>query len=421
MTFLRQLAAVLGLPGFRRLFAVRLVSQLADGVFQAALASSILFSPERAPDAPSIAVAFAVVLLPFTALGPFVGVVLDRWPRRRTIVLSNAVRVALLGVVAADVARGDGGPLFYVLVLLAFSVNRFLLAGLSAGLPLVAPPGLLVVANSVGPTCGSMTYLVGLGLGGLVRGLGGSDAAILLAGAASYGLAALLALRLPFLGPALGDAGDEVREALRHVVAGLVDAVRNLPGLARLGLGVAWAVRVPYAVMIVATVLLYRRHFAGGGTGFEGVGIAVGAAGLGFGLAAVLTPVLEPRLGARRYVAAASLVGAVALLLPAAVLTPWSVTVTSFATGVATQAVKITIDTTVQRVVPDVYRGRLFTLYDVLFNVALILGVVLAALVLPPDGASVPVLLGAAAWYAALAAVVLRRWRSRDELVVTLP
>ena len=420
MTFLRQLTAVLRLGGFRRLFAVRLVSQLADGVFQAALASSILFSPERAPDAASIAAAFSVVLLPFTALGPFVGVALDRWSRRRTIVLSNAVRVVLLALVAADVAHGDTGPVFYALVLLAFSVDRFLLAGLSAGLPLVTPPGLLVVANSVGPTCGSLTYLLGLGLGGLVRGLGGSDAAILLAGAASYGVAALLALGLPFLGPALGEAGDEVREAVRHVVAGLVDAVRHLPGLARLGLLVAWAIRVPYAVLIVAIVLLYRRHFPGDGTGFAGVGVAVGAAGLGFGVAAVLTPVLEPRLGSRRYIAASSLLGAVSLLLPAAVLTPWTVTVTSFATGVATQAVKITVDTTVQRVVPDVYRGRLFTLYDVLFNVALILGVLVAAATLPPDGASVPVLLGAAAWYAGLALVVLRRWRAHDELIPTL-
>ncbi len=224
----------------------------------------------------------------------------------------------------------------------------------------------------------------------------------------------MLGLGLPYLGPTLGEAGEEVREAVRHVVDGLVDAARNLPGLARLGLLVAWAIRVPYAVLIVAIVLLYRRHFPGDGTGFAGVGVAVGAAGLGFGVAAVLTPVLEPRLGSRRYVAASSLLGAVSLLLPAAVLTPWTVTVTSFATGVATQAVKITVDTTVQRVVPDVYRGRLFTLYDVLFNVALILGVLVAAVVLPPDGASVPVLLGAALWYAALAAVVLRQWSAPD-------
>ena len=54
--------------------------------------------------------------------------------------------------------------------------------------------------------------------------------------------------------------------------------------------------------------------------------------------------------------------------------------------GFCAQALKICVDTLVQRHVADEYRGRVFALYDMLFNVALVLAAVLTALVLPADG-----------------------------------
>ena len=53
-------------------------------MLQVALASYVLFSPERQPDAASIAVVLAITLLPFSIVGPFVGVVLDRVSRGRS-------------------------------------------------------------------------------------------------------------------------------------------------------------------------------------------------------------------------------------------------------------------------------------------------------------------------------------------------
>ena len=49
VTALRHLVHLLRGTWFRRLFAVRITSQLTDGVFQVALASYVVFSPERAP------------------------------------------------------------------------------------------------------------------------------------------------------------------------------------------------------------------------------------------------------------------------------------------------------------------------------------------------------------------------------------
>ncbi|HET9901092.1 MAG TPA: MFS transporter, partial [Actinomycetes bacterium] len=124
--------AVVRRRDFRRLLAVRLTGQASDGVFQVALASYVLFSPERRTSAPEIAAAFAVVLLPYSVLGPFAGVLLDRWRRRQVLVWANMLRELFAIGVAALILSGVDGAVFYVAVLAVLSVNRFILAGLWA-------------------------------------------------------------------------------------------------------------------------------------------------------------------------------------------------------------------------------------------------------------------------------------------------
>ncbi len=418
VTLFRDLAALLRFSGFRRLFSVRLLSLGADGVFQVALVSSVLFSPERAPTAGAIATGFATILLPFSVLGPFVGVFLDRWSRRKTLVVANLVRVLLLVVVAWLVGRGEMGWGFYGMVLAAFSVNRFLLAGLSASLPHVVPRDLLVTANAVSPTSGTLAYLAGLGAGGLVHAVTRSDSVVILAGAVFYFLSALLALSLPDLGPDLATADDQVQDAVHHVVRGLVDAARHLPRLARLALTIVSASRLPYGLMIVGVVLLFRSRVAVGGPGgpggpgggMAGVGIAVAASGLGFGAAAFITPSLTERFGIRRYLVGLGLLGAVVQVVPVSLFSTWAIAVSAFGLGIVTQGIKICVDTTIQRVVGDVFRGRVFSIYDVLLNAVFVLATVLAAVFLPPDGRSIPVLAAASAWYLLITALVVRYW-----------
>ena len=424
MTVFRDLAALLRFSGFRRLFFVRLLSQGADGVFQVALVSSVLFSPERAPNAGAIATGFATILLPFSVLGPFVGVFLDRWSRRKTLVVANLVRVALLVMVAWLVGRGEMGWAFYALVLGAFSVNRFLLAGLSASLPHVVPRDLLVSANAVSPTSGTLAYLLGLGAGGLVHAVTGHDSVVILTGAAFYLLSALLALTLPHLGPDLAAADDQVQEAVHHVVRGLLDASRHLPRLARLALTVVSASRLPYGLMIVGVVLLFRSRVAPGGPGgpgggMAGVGIAVAASGLGFGAAAFITPSLTNRFGIRRYLVGLGLLGAVVQIVPVSLFATWAIAVSAFGLGIVTQGIKICVDTTIQRVVGDVFRGRVFAIYDVLLNSVFVLATIVAAVCLPPDGRSIPVLAAASVWYLLITAVVVRYWPRLAERPVT--
>src|SRR5262245_23533676 len=144
MTFLADLRLVLRSRDFRRLFGTRLLAQTSDGIFQVALASYVFFSPDRQPSAQ--AVAFAALLLPYSVVGPFTGVLLDRWRRRQVLVWANVIRAAMVVGVAGLVVTDTTGVPFYASALAVLSVNRFFLAGLSAALPHVVATAELVMA-----------------------------------------------------------------------------------------------------------------------------------------------------------------------------------------------------------------------------------------------------------------------------------
>ena len=92
-----------------RILTIRWSGQLTDGLFQSALASFVLFSPERAPNAVSAALAFSVVLLPYSLIGPYIGTFLDRYSRQRIVRNCNYLRAVNLLVIAWLIDAGATG------------------------------------------------------------------------------------------------------------------------------------------------------------------------------------------------------------------------------------------------------------------------------------------------------------------------
>ena len=100
------LRALLRVARLRLLVLVRVINAFGDGAFQGALVGAVLFSPERAADPMQLATGFAVMLLPYSVIGPFVGSLLDRWSRRQVLVWANALRCLFVIAVAAEIAVG---------------------------------------------------------------------------------------------------------------------------------------------------------------------------------------------------------------------------------------------------------------------------------------------------------------------------
>jgi MFS family permease len=397
MSVLTDLRTVAVHRDFRKLFAVRLVSQCGDGMFQVGLATLFFFNPQNMATAGSVAAAFAVLLLPFTVVGPFAGPLLDRWRRRQVLLLGNALRVVLGLVLAVLMATVGVGVPVYVLALVTLGVNRFLLSALSAGLPRVVPGDLLLMANTLTPTLGAVAAVVGGALGFLINLLvpagPGKDGLVLAVAALLFGAAALLALRLgrDQLGPDRRSGPGQLGQDVRATVADMVDGARYLlarrtPGLA---LGVMAVHRFLYGVNFIALLLMSRNLLsdpADADAGLAMFGLLTGISFAGNGLAIVLTPIAHERMRPSAWIVTCLGVAGVSQAVIATSATFAPLAVGAVLMGLGVQGAKIAVDTIVQRDTDDSYRGRAFALYDVLYNAAFVGAAALAAAVLPDTG-----------------------------------
>ncbi|MET7518869.1 MFS transporter [Streptomyces sp. NPDC005480] len=414
MAVVRDLRVLLRLRDFRRLLALRLLSQGADGVYQVALATYVVFSPEKQTSAGAIASAMAVLLLPYSVVGPFAGVLLDRWRRRQVFLYGNLLRTVLAFLTAVLMLSNAPDWLFYASALCVTAVNRFILSGLSAAMPRLVDAERLVMANSLSPTAGTLAATLGGGLAFAVRLLiSDSDALVVLVGAALYLCAALASL--PMSAELLGPDPELVRPGLRAALSGtaqgLVSGVRHLtarPRAAR-ALAAITLMRFCYGALTVMVLMLCRYSWSSTESdGLALLGVAVAISGAGFFAAAVVTPWAAGRLGPSGWIIVCA--GAAAVLEPALGLpfAPAPMMAAAFVLGLTTQGAKIATDTVVQSSVNDGFRGRIFSVYDVLFNVAFVGAAAVAALILPPDGQSVPLVLTVALIYAAIAGAMAR-------------
>ena len=129
-------------------------------------------------------------------------------------------------------------------------------------------------------------------------------------------------------------------------------------------------------------ILLYRNHFYGPDQldeAFGALALATGAVGAGLFLAALVTPWATRVLTLRRWITVLFVAAAVVTAFPGGLYTQPAILVAGFLTGFCAQGVKISVDTLVQTGVDDVYRGRVFSLYDMIFNVGQVSAAALGA------------------------------------------
>ncbi|MFL6138970.1 MAG: MFS transporter [Frankiaceae bacterium] len=409
--------ALLRRPDFARLYATRLISQGSDGVLQASLASAVLFNPQHQTDPASLAASFTVVLLPYSVVGPFAGVFLDRWRRQRVLVVGNLVRAAVVCLTAGLLAGlGPESVALYAAALVAISVNRFYLAALSAALPHVVAERDLVMANSVSTTSGTVATIVGGGLALALRAVvgpgDGGSALIALAAAAGYVASSLVAGRFDatLLGPTARPEPVPLRGELAAVAHGLAAGARHVRARHRTrdALAAIASHRFFYGISTIATILLYRNHFRDHGllrAGVAGLAEIFAASAVGVLAAAAVTPVVTRRLRKETWIAltlAGAAVVELALGLPylQATFVPAAALL-----GFVAQATKICVDTTVQETVDDDFLGRVFAGYDMLFNITFVVAALASVAWLPADGVSYPAIVVIAVGYAATAAL----------------
>jgi hypothetical protein len=286
-------------------------------------------------------------------------------------------------------------------------IGRFVGSGLSAALPHVVDEDHLVEANALATTAGAITSVVGaacaIGFRTLLgAGDGGSGwtTSIAVVGMLT---SAFIAGRFKtgVLGP---DEVDEPHSPIKAVARGLLDGAKatwHTPSV-RAGLAALLAHRAAFGISLMVTLLLMRYSLEDLGilkAGIGGLGEVAVAGGAGILLAGILTDRIVDRFGVKTTISGALVLATAAQIGLGLPMTLPTVLAAGFVIIFAGQVVKLCVDTAVQHDIGDEVRGRVFSLYDTLFNVAMVTAVSVTATVVPLDGRSPGLLITAAGLY----------------------
>jgi MFS family permease len=390
---------------FPRLWAASAVSSLGDGIRYAALpllAARVTRDPQQVSLVMAAqGAAWLVFALPSGALA-------DRWDRRRTMCVCDAIRCALAAALAVAVATGLASiPL---LVAVAFALvgteTLFYSAGQSA-LPVLVRPGDLPRANGrMYATTVLLTGFVGPPAGAALFGVAAS--APFGADAVSFGLAALLATRLRTdLGPApqtgprrslAAEIGEGARWLWAHVELRTLVLMLTVWNVVEAGV---------FAVLVLWSLETLRMPEAG-------YGLLYAALAVGGVVGSVIAERVGRWLGVGRAMAvcAAATVFAFAGLgavssPPAAVALMSVVGLAAFVSNVLTAAFR-------QSVVPCGIQGRVSSVYRFATWGAVAIGAVLGGAVSGALGQRAPFVM--AALGLGVASVVFLPWLSNERL-----
>jgi predicted MFS family arabinose efflux permease len=405
---LQRIRGALASPDFRKLFAIRLVSQSSDGLFQSALVASVVFlSPEQQDTATGFLQATLVIALPYSILGPFTGVFIDRWPRRRILLLAPWAKAAAVGLVLFDPI--DQSIPFFAGALLIMSVNRFFLSTAAAVVPRLVPHEDLLVANSLATVGGTVALLAGVFVGGRVIDVVDTTAPVVLAAGVGWLAASWIASRIgSSLTPHTKLEDPELlRHQLRRVGVEFSDGARRLLRSPR-AIGPITSItldQIGQGIVLILSLVVLRHTFGEGVASFSNL---IGAGGVGVLVGILTVGELEERFSKPRIVAGAFVVGGIVLLAVSFAIQEWSVLLASFAVGMTFAWKKISVDTMVQEAVPDGYRGRVFSVYDVVYNLARVIAAALAIPMIPNLGVEGSLLVVGAVFL--LWAPVVGRW-----------
>jgi len=163
--------------------------------------------------------------------------------------------------------------------------------------------------------------------------------------------------------------------------------------------------------LTLTALLLARNTFNDPSSPEEGLkdfGFALSFAGIGVFLGAFLAPYGVAKFGRHRWMKLALFASAPCPLILAASATQLALITTALLVSFFGQNLKVTNDALVQSKIDDYFRGRVFAVYDVVVNGAIVSGGIIAALLLPPSGVSAIVPICVSTAYFLIAVVLLR-------------
>lgn len=290
---------------------------------------------------------------PAAVAAPFGGMIGDRFPRLRVMILSDFVRAAALAAAAAAIALDSPAVIVYLLAILVTLVSQVFQPTEAALLPTLAEsPEELAAANVASSTIESVGYFVGPALGGVILALSNVETVFAATAAAFLWSAAMLAL-IPLPAP---EPAREVSRGWQHeALAGFRTIWKD--SRLRLIIGLFAAQTLVYGAFVVLTAVAAIRLLDLGSPGIGYLNAALGVGGLIGGIVAAAL------VGVRRL----ALIFGVALIFwgtPILLIGVWAEAAPAFVlialAGLALTLVDVAGFTLLQRAVPEDVLARVF-------------------------------------------------------------
>lgn len=398
---------------FTALMGAQWLGQMADGLVATALAKLITFGgaagfdPESARTPREALLVVLLTFLPYTVFSPFVGVLIDRWDRRRLLIGANALRAVVLTAIVVIGLGRLGDPALYVSLLLVLAGTRLLLAIKGASLPAVLGERELLQGNSISQAGSAVFQLVGAGAA-FVASAVVSTPVILVVGVIVYALATGAAWFTGSLGYAtrVTPLRQEVGRIFRDMLEGFREVARR--AAAGLALTSFLVIRTLLTFTVLATAFISREFIVEEGTATAIVG-AVGALGAVAGF--VTAAMVRRRVRPIRIVTGALVLGGTGMLAFGGIINLLGISLMAFTVGLSFFLGKVGVDTMMQEALTDSFRGRGFSLQDVAYNFSWIIPALVLFLFLSPAVARTLMIVAGVVFLAL--AVLITLWARR--------
>lgn len=367
---------------FALVWASSLVSDTGDWLLMIALP---LFAFAVTGSAIGASTVFLAELIPMLLLGSFLGVLVDRWDHRRTMIVANLLQGALLLPLLA--ASADRMWIVYVVAAVEACLGAVVNPAKQALVPRLVEAEQLGTGNSLMAVADNLARLIGSPLGGLVFALVGLPGVVLVDAASYLVSAVLVALSRPHPKAADRDQGtvlaaDKPLPRL-HFFRQWLDGMGTIRRTRPLGAIAAITVLAQFAqgIFLVLFIVYVVQRLGAGDTA---VGLLRGVQAVGGVIGGVLTGMLIRRLSPRILVGWGYLVfGAISLLtwnLSGVTTMLWVYVTLFIVVGIPAVATMSGTITLVQRVTPPDVLGRVIASVTTLGGAAQGAGLLVAGL-----------------------------------------
>ncbi len=363
---MKQLRELLKIKDFRYLWTAQIVSDFGDSLTSLTL---LILIQRLTGSTVALAGLLISITLPALIIGTVAGVYVDRFDRKRLMVLSDILRAIV--VLMFLFARSEAlVPVIYALAFTQSAVGTLFRPARSAFLPAIVGEEKLLAANSVSQTSMVLFNVVGTATAGLIAAVSETLGAAFVLDSVTFIVSALLVSRIATSGVPEKAAGDKVWAEMMSGFKVMLGS-RHLRGVIisltvlMLGMGAVNVLMVPFLLDDLAV----SEAFFGAIEGAQVAGMVISGAGVAI-MASRLKPSSLISVGLIGIGVSIGLIGGIDII--------WQLMIVLFLVGLFVGPAQAGMSTLSQTLVEDSMRGRVGGVLNALISAATVVSMGLA-------------------------------------------